>query len=233
MHRDWTEQSERTSHHRWRNKACIAGRATTCWKAHREGDYSGTLLIIKDSWQYLEREATNKDVVNIARYYRHETVRVGGRDDDIWSNIREELDITKAANYWRESSMLPPSTSVVGASRKGRSSSNTGQKRSSSCTDAPFPAGKRSCSSSPRKTGSNAVPNRVHRRVIVCDYGKAIYKASSRAALLETGRWLHWRTLVFVHESWYAPTGYFNHNLVIIIISSYACLRNVMRSYSI
>jgi hypothetical protein len=30
------------------------------------------------------------------------------------------------------------------------------------------------------------VPNRVHRRVIVRDYRKAIYKASSRAALLET-----------------------------------------------
>jgi hypothetical protein len=30
------------------------------------------------------------------------------------------------------------------------------------------------------------VPNRVHRRVIVRDYGKAIYKASSRAALLKT-----------------------------------------------
>jgi hypothetical protein len=30
------------------------------------------------------------------------------------------------------------------------------------------------------------VPNRVHLRVIVRDYGKAIYKASSRAALLET-----------------------------------------------
>jgi Fungal protein kinase len=28
---------------------CIAGRATTCWKAHREGDPQ-TPLVIKDSW---------------------------------------------------------------------------------------------------------------------------------------------------------------------------------------
>jgi Fungal protein kinase len=46
--------------------------------------------------------------------------------------------------------------------------------------------GKWSCSGSLTKTGSNSVPNRVHCRVIVCDYEKAIYKVSSRAALLET-----------------------------------------------
>jgi hypothetical protein len=61
----------------------------------------------------LLREATNKGVINVARYYYHETVRVGGKDDDIRSNIREGLDITKAANYRQESSMLPPSTSAV------------------------------------------------------------------------------------------------------------------------
>ncbi|KAH9206687.1 hypothetical protein DL95DRAFT_450719 [Leptodontidium sp. 2 PMI_412] len=136
-------------------------------------------LVIKDSWQYPEREeegellreATNKGVVNIARYYHHETVRVGGKDDNIRSNIREGLDITKAANYHQKASMRPPSTSAVGAPRKGRSSSNTGQKWPSSCTDSPLPPGKRrSCSSFPTKAGSNAVPNWVHRRVSVRDY---------------------------------------------------------------
>jgi Fungal protein kinase len=43
---------------------------------------------------------------------------------------------------------------------------------------------KRSCSASPTKAGSSALPNRVHRRIIPCDYRKPIYKASSRAALL-------------------------------------------------
>ncbi|KAG9229575.1 hypothetical protein BJ875DRAFT_537638 [Amylocarpus encephaloides] len=121
---------------------CIAGRATTCWKAYREGD-PRTPLVIKDSWQY-----PDKGVVNVARYYHHETVF--------------GLDITKATNYKREISMLP------------------------SYTDASLPARKRSCSTSPTKARSNTLPNRVHRRVIVRDYGKPIYKASSRVALLET-----------------------------------------------
>jgi hypothetical protein len=62
---------------------CIAGRATTCWKAHRKEDPQ-TPLVIKDSWQYTERdeegilvqEATEKGMINVARYYHHETVRV-------------------------------------------------------------------------------------------------------------------------------------------------------------
>jgi hypothetical protein len=57
----------------------VAGRAITCWKAHREGDESKQILVIKDSWQYREREeegellreATEKGVVNVARYYHH------------------------------------------------------------------------------------------------------------------------------------------------------------------
>jgi hypothetical protein len=69
---------------------CIAGRATTCWKAHREGD-PRTPLVIKDSWQYPEREeegellreATDKGVVNVARYYHHKTVCMRSKDDDI------------------------------------------------------------------------------------------------------------------------------------------------------
>lgn len=197
---------------------CVAGRATTCWKAHREGDHSRTPLVIKDSWQYPEREeegellreATNKGVVNVARYYHHETVRVGGKDDDIRGNIREGLDITKAANYRRESSMLPPSTTAAGASRNGRSSSNTGRKRSSSYTDAPLPPGKRPCSSSPTSARRNAVPNRVHRRVIVRDYGKAIYKASSRAALLETVA-----GCIEGHESLYTKAGMLQRDISI------------------
>ncbi|KAK8120255.1 hypothetical protein PG999_004375 [Apiospora kogelbergensis] len=85
---------------------CIAGRATTCWKAHSE-DKPQKPLVIKDSWQYTERpeegelvcEATAKGVVNVARYYHHETVQVRGMDDDIRRNVRKDLDITKAENY--------------------------------------------------------------------------------------------------------------------------------------
>ncbi|OCL07127.1 hypothetical protein AOQ84DRAFT_398643 [Glonium stellatum] len=169
----------------------VAGRATTCWKAHREGDELQT-LVVKDSWQFPERgeegellcEATEKRVVNVARYYHYETVRVGGLNDDI-ENVRRGLDIAKATNYKPESSMPPPSTTGRRISRQSRSSNIAGQKRSSD-TPLPPPPSKRTCSSSSTKSGRrNAGPNRVHRRVIVRDYGKAIYKASSRVALLE------------------------------------------------
>ncbi|PZC89281.1 hypothetical protein A1F95_10409 [Pyrenophora tritici-repentis] len=167
---------------------CVAGRATTCWKAYKE-ENPDTPLVIKDSWQYPEREeegellreATEKQVRNVARYFHHETVRVGGQDDDIRSNVRKGLDITKATNYKPEKPMSPPSTTGRRASRRDGSSSVHGQKRSSSCTGIPLPPSKRTCSSSPIKS---PVANRVHRRVIVRDYGKAIYKASSQTSLL-------------------------------------------------
>lgn len=172
---------------------CIAGRATTCWKAHREG-HPQTPLVIKDSWQYPERdeegeflrEATGQGVVNVARHYYHETVQVHGMDDDIRGNVRKGLDITTASNYRQERSMPPPSTTASGASRRGRSSNRAaGLKRSSSQIDIPLPPSKRSCSVSPIKAGGDAPSNRVHRRVILRDYGEPIYKASSRSALLK------------------------------------------------
>jgi hypothetical protein len=179
----------------------VAGRATTCWKTHREGDKSKQILVVKDSWQYPEREeegellreATEKGVVNVARYYHHETVHVGGSEDDINGNVRKGLDITKASNAFRttsaskaEGKMLPPSTpgTSVGSLQRSGSGSLI-RKRSSSSLDAPLPSSKRTCSSSPHKQGDpQTKPNRVRRRVILRDYGKGIYKASSRVAML-------------------------------------------------
>ncbi|KAK0628117.1 hypothetical protein B0T17DRAFT_491041 [Bombardia bombarda] len=170
---------------------CIAGRATTCWKAHREEDPQKP-FVIKDSWQYQERdeegdllrEATGKGVVKVARYYHHSTVQIGGMDDDIQSNVRGGLDVTRATNYRPERSMPPSSMIASSASRKGRSGSIAGKKRSSSQTGAPLPRSKRSCSASPTKASSDALPNRIHRRTITLDYGKPIYEASSRSALV-------------------------------------------------
>ncbi|UPX12656.1 uncharacterized protein EKO05_0003197 [Ascochyta rabiei] len=167
---------------------CVAGRATTCWKVHREED-PRTPLVVKDSWQFPEREeegellreATEKGVRNVARYFHHETVSVGGQDDDIRANVRKGLDITKAVNYMPKRPMPPPNNTGRRVSRKDESSSVAGKKRSSSSTNAPLPPSKRPCSSSSTKP---AIANRVHRRVIVRDYGKAIYKASSLANLL-------------------------------------------------
>ncbi|KAH8746941.1 serine/threonine-protein kinase Sgk2 [Diaporthe sp. PMI_573] len=128
-----------------------------------------TPLVIKDSWQYTERDekgellhkATDKKVINVARYYYYETIC--------------------ASNYRPERSTASTSTS---APQNGCSSSNAGLKRTSSQTGAPLPPNKRFCLVSPTKAGSSALPNRVHRRVVLRDYGKSIYKASSRAALL-------------------------------------------------
>lgn len=169
---------------------CIAGRATTCWKAHRKDDPQ-TPLVIKDSWQYTDRDeegellqgATEKGVINVARYYHHETVRINGADDDVQTNVRKGLDVTAATNYRPTKSKLPVSVSTSSVSRKGRSSS-AGMKRASSETDAAVPPSKRSCSASPTKHSVEARANRVHRRIILRDYGKPIYEASSRVALL-------------------------------------------------
>jgi hypothetical protein len=129
----------------------------------------------------LLREATEKRVKNVARYFHHETVHVGGQNNDIRANIRKGLDITKATNYKPEKLMPPLSTTRHRASRRDGSSSAAGRKRSSSCTGPPMPPSKRTCSSSPIKP---VITNRVHRRVVLWDYGKPIYKASTRISLL-------------------------------------------------
>ncbi|CRK28992.1 hypothetical protein BN1723_006727 [Verticillium longisporum] len=175
--------------HLMKRAPCVAGRATTCWKAHREKDPQ-TPIVIKDSWQFVERdeegellqEATGKDVVNVARYYHHETVVVRDQVDDIRGNTRRGLDATEAKNYRLERSIISRGIGAVGPPRTGRSST-AGVKRSSSQTGAPVPPYKRSCSASTKASG-DATPNRVHRRVILRDYGKAIYKASSPSVLL-------------------------------------------------
>ncbi|KAM7182558.1 hypothetical protein V8F33_014221 [Rhypophila sp. PSN 637] len=169
----------------------IAGRATTCWKAHREED-PNALFVVKDSWQDQERDeegkflsdATEKGVVHVARYYHHETVRIRDKVDDVQGNVRKGMDVTTATNYRQNRSRLTPNASTADLSRIGRSSSIAGAKRSAHETGAPLPPHKRPCSTSPTKVGSDALPNRIHRRVVLSDYGIPIYKANSREALL-------------------------------------------------
>ncbi|KAL7621718.1 hypothetical protein AAE478_009045 [Parahypoxylon ruwenzoriense] len=167
---------------------CIVGRATTCWRAHPEGQPSMT-LVIKDSWQHHERgeegevfrEVTRKGVRNVARYYYHETIRLAdGRIDDIQGGIRKGLDITKASKHQLQHPGLLQGSNTLSISQN----SITGQKRSSSQTNAPLPSSKRSRSEFPMQVDHATLPNRIHRRVIVSDYGQPIYMASSHAALL-------------------------------------------------
>jgi hypothetical protein len=130
----------------------------------------------------------------VARYFHHENVRVGRKDDNINSNIRKGLDIIKASNIFRntltankmEGKILPPSASrgSIEGTQSSRNKSIS-RKRLSSSLNAELPSSKRTCSSSPHKHGASpARPNRVHRRVILRDYGKNIHKASSRVAML-------------------------------------------------
>lgn len=136
---------------------CVAGRAKTCRRAYREGDELQKPLVVKDSWQYPEREeegvllreATEKKVVNVAKYYYHETVKVGGQDDDVCKNVRRGLDITKATNFNAKGSITTSNTPRLHSNaRKSRSTSTTWQKRSSSHTDISLPPpSKRNCPS--------------------------------------------------------------------------------------
>ena len=176
-----------------RGASCVVGRATTCWKAHREGDESMMPLVIKDSWQYPEREdegeilreATEKEVINVARYYYHGTVQVDGKDDDIQGAVRKGLDMTQATKHQQSRSNATPDTVTTAGSKKmSRSTSSTGHKRTSSHLGPPLPPTKRTCSSSLVRSEHNQVENRVHRRVIIRDHGIPIYKASSRVSML-------------------------------------------------
>ncbi|EER42289.1 conserved hypothetical protein [Histoplasma capsulatum H143] len=171
---------------------CVAGRATTCWKVYCETDKSRTPLVVKDSWQYPERteegellrEAMAKGVKHVARYYHHETVRIDNKDDDVLT-IRKGLGIPISKDEKGGfKARVRRSRSQSGQKSKG---SATGQKRSSDCVDKAFPPppSKRIQSSSPSKSAGGSAPfNRVHRRVVIRDYGKPIYESSSKATLL-------------------------------------------------
>ncbi|KAL6797862.1 hypothetical protein GGI42DRAFT_344632 [Trichoderma sp. SZMC 28013] len=277
---------------------CIAGRATTCWKAHLEDDPQ-TAFVIKDSWQYPERddeereeegeilrEVTKQGVINVARYYHHETVRIRDIDDDIRNSVRAGLDITTAvpptaaadavttpdstattvmanATTVRDAvaTATVDSTTVTAVVEKASAASTSVTVAAVNATDAPDPLtadgtaaprqrpstaqqGKKETSrvqqvrqsesrSNKKNHGSGSIgsssssdnmdstattdstggagtkrrfsqvneaeerpakrlrselqatpPNRIHRRIIVQDYGRPIYKASSPAALV-------------------------------------------------
>ncbi|KAI0196616.1 hypothetical protein EV127DRAFT_417080 [Xylaria flabelliformis] len=174
--------------------SCIVGRATTCWKTRRangpQTDGPQPSFVIKDSWQDTARDeegellsiATKQGVDNIARYYHHETVVVRGQVDDVNNNIRGKLNIQDAKSWLKISvDKLTGESNTRKMNNSTATSKATGQKRSASEISAPMPPNKRPCSGSHRTSPSN----REHRRIVLCDYGTPIYKASSPAALLK------------------------------------------------
>ena len=77
-------------------------------------------------------------MVNIARYYYYKIVYIGGKEDNIYNNVRKGLDIIRAINYKLKDLIIPLRLARVKI-RKGRSSS---RKRSSSYTNALLPPSK-------------------------------------------------------------------------------------------
>lgn len=148
---------------------CVAGRAITCWIAHLETDNS--VFVIKDTWQYperqeegeLSREATEKGMTNVARYYYHETVHIDGKEDDIRHNVRKGLDVT-AKDRQPESRLY---LSSIDLDPPGSSRSKAGHKRRYSTIDAALPSNKRNQLGPSIDTPSVPLKNRIHRRVIM------------------------------------------------------------------
>ncbi|KAG6053956.1 hypothetical protein E4U32_007201 [Claviceps aff. humidiphila group G2b] len=174
---------------------CLVGRATTCWKAHVKDDPE-KILVVKDSWQEVKRDeegdmlllATRKGVVNVARHYHHETVQVRGMNDDVHACVRRGLVKATASNFAQSDS---ESSSRAPSERLRKRGTSTNPSTSAEEEDSGLQPRKRICSSSPTDSARkpqielpNELRNRVHHRVIVQDYGKAIYKASSSQALL-------------------------------------------------
>ena len=172
----------------------IAGRATICWKVCRERDKTNSVFIIKDLWQYPEREEkkkllqkiTEKKIVNVARYYYYKTVRVNREIDNIRNNIRKKLDVMQSMNFWSiQYKLSSAASSTVKIERTDYFTSTIGQKRLSSQVNAILPPKKYFCLSSLSKSVYNInIQDRIYCRIIVKDYSLSIYRASSRVSLL-------------------------------------------------
>ncbi|KAL9028237.1 MAG: hypothetical protein Q9196_003371 [Gyalolechia fulgens] len=180
-----------------KKQAAIIGRATTCWRAYRDIDKTKKPLIVKDSWQYKERpeegllikEATNKGVENIARYYHHETVHVDGEIDDTLGSIRRGLMEGCGRTSFRQKASKTPEvfasesqeTAVAGQIqlplllRKRSSSSAQLESQSSN---------RRPRSSFLTRDPAKPLHNRIHRRIVTRDAGKHISEAKSIGAII-------------------------------------------------
>ncbi|KAG6057006.1 hypothetical protein E4U32_005426, partial [Claviceps aff. humidiphila group G2b] len=153
------------------------------------------ILVVKDSWQEVKGDeegdmlllATRKGVVNVARHYHHETVQVRDMNDDVHACVRRGLvKATTASNSAQsdsESSSRAPSERL----RKRRRGTSMNPSTSAEEEGSGLHPRKKICSSWPTDAATEPpteLRNRVHHRIIVQDYGKPIYKASSRQALL-------------------------------------------------
>ena len=178
---------------------CIAGRATTCWKAIREGeegDGSPTRFVVKDSWQSVDRpeegellcKATKAGVTNIASYYHHETVHLNGMTDYIRSNVRKGLSADGSTNPLTQPVPIQSGPRFRQAPTTLTEGEPIGQKRPScevqDVQAAPPPSKRRSKMPAHVGQDGSTVNDRVRRRVITERVGKAPTKASCPVAIL-------------------------------------------------
>lgn len=125
-------------------------------------------------------------MINVAQYYYHKTVQMGGQNNDISKNVCKGLDITRATNYGVR--RLITTSNMSELHRKTGKSRNiriARQKKLSSYTyilqSSPS---KRTCSSPLTKNRGNPTKwDQVYCRIILSDYGKSLYKTSSQVAI--------------------------------------------------
>jgi len=126
-------------------------------------------------------------VRNIARYYHHETAQVSRKTDDTMANVRKGLMKDCDRTTFRQKTFVKPEAPTLEAPGKavaGRTRSQSSSlKRSSSTAQIEQRPSKRSCSSRQSMDRGMHTYNRVHRRVITRDVGKAIERASSLIAI--------------------------------------------------
>lgn len=110
-------------------------------------------------------------------------MQIQDKDDDTQGAVRKGLDLRRGRRYHRNSNIATLDLTAE-PPKSGHSTSSTGQKRTSSHLSPPGLPTKRTCPSSQATSDDGSNENRVHRRVVVCDYGVPIYKAKSCASML-------------------------------------------------
>lgn len=175
---------------KFRNTPMLTGRATTCWEAYQENDPSKEAFIVKDSWQFVERseegelfkEATDKKVHHVARYYHHETVQIGGKDDTIFDNVRKGQMAVCSRTSYKQKRFFKPLTPEISTN----GSQNSSRKRSFQDVEAASaPTFKKTLSAIPNYYEKNSpTHDRVHRRVITRDAGIKLRDAKSLKVFL-------------------------------------------------
>lgn len=190
----------------------MISQATTYQKVYRKEDNLQKSLVVKDLWQYPKREeegkllckAIEKKVINVARYYYHKIIQVGSQNNNVNENMQKGLNITKVTNNSARGPItifntLEPNMKI----QEGQNSLARQKKLSSYLDILPSWPNKHSCLSFLMKDRSKPTEsNQVYYCVILNDYRKPFYKASSQITMFFT-----LKGCIDGYESLYKQTG--------------------------